>query len=279
MEEEAIKLLQQEDSIQKAAEVIEAALCEPKEKCIPVAALPDHFSICSLEKYLPTPVRFRGRFQTSSLAEFVNYSEANSSDQSRVFVSDDGSTAECIFDLGSPDSPGNCEHSASLGLKKTAPFKALEQINGLANDQRDWAEWIEDMRDYITLPGDTTGGSISNLVTKVRNIKIDQKRESGSEVGDYSAAQSAIESIAAKSAHGELPPLLIFTCEPYYELPHQAYKLRMSMLPRHGEVKFKVSVISLEECEEETAKNFESELYSKLPDNTKISIGRFSSTQ
>jgi len=276
--EQAIKLLQQQKSIEKAAEVINSALNDVSENCIPAVALPDDFSMHNLEKYLAQPARFRGRFSTSSIAEFVKYANNNADEASHTFVSDNGSSANCILDLGNPDTPDNGEHRASLELKQTAPFKALIKINGSPIGQQEWAEWIEDMRDYITLPSDPSGGTVSDLVTKVRNIKIDQKRESGSQVGDYDAARSELETIAAKSAHGELPASLVFKCAPYYELPEQAYKLRMSILPRSSEIKFKISVISLEECEEQTAKNFERELHEKLPENTNISIGSFSTT-
>ena len=276
MEEQAIKLLQQEQSIEHAATIVKAAIAEATHDRIPVVALPDHFRMVDLEKYLENPVRLRGMYSTSSLAEFVKYTKEELDEHARVFVSDTGSQAKCIFDFGNSDEPGNCDHKAVLELKKTAPFKALEAINGKPVGQKDWAEWIEDMRDYITEIDDPSGGSIAALITKVRSIKIDQIRESGSDVGDYKAARSELESIEAKSNHGELPNLILFTCSPYHELPEQTFKMRMSIMTIPNDIRFRIQVISMEEREEETAKNFEKLLVNSLPDELRISIGSFS---
>ena len=84
-----------------------------------------------------------------------------------------------------------------------------------------------------------------------------------------------IETIDAKSKNGELPSRIVFTCSPYHELPTQQYMLRMSMLTGGTAIRFKVSVICMEDHEEETTKNFENELTKIMPENVGIFIGTF----
>ena len=275
MEEQDKKLNLHEKQIENAAAVIAEALDNPRDKHIPIVALPNTFDVASLEHYLPSPIRFRGRFQTSSLSQFVKYIERHKENDTLVFIDDTGGSARSIIDLGTPEKPGNFKHIVNLQLKETAPFKALKAIEGRDLNQKDWAEWIEDMRSYLTIPEDPSGGSIAALVSKVRSVTIDQKRESSSDVGDYSAARSEIETIDAKSKNGELPSRIVFTCSPYHELPEQRYVLRMSMLTGGSAVRFKVSVICMEDHEEETTKNFENELTKAMPESVGIFIGHF----
>jgi hypothetical protein len=57
-------------------------------------------------------------------------------------------TARSVFNIGTLDNPGHADNVASITLKKTAPFRALLQIDGRRLKQKQIAEWLEDWSDY-----------------------------------------------------------------------------------------------------------------------------------
>lgn len=79
---------------------------------IPAVVLPKELGIHSIESYLDVPRHFKAVFQTSSIKEFINYS--NDQVESNVFVASDRIQANAIFDIGTPDYPDNRNHKAEL---------------------------------------------------------------------------------------------------------------------------------------------------------------------
>ncbi|EIX4290841.1 DUF2303 family protein, partial [Escherichia coli] len=112
-------------------------------------ALPENFRIHDLEKFNLNRFRFRGALSTASIDDFTRYSKDLADEGTRCFIDADNMRAVSVLNLGTIDEPGHADNTATLKLKKTAPFSALLSVNGERNSQKSLAEWIEDWADYL----------------------------------------------------------------------------------------------------------------------------------
>ena len=103
-----------------------------KETACPTALLPDGVNVESLERFDLERFRFRGAMTTTSIPDFVRYAAgyANEAEPARCFIDADNMTARSVFNIGTLANPGHADNVASITLKKTAPFRALLQVNG-----------------------------------------------------------------------------------------------------------------------------------------------------
>ncbi|MCV5132407.1 DUF2303 family protein, partial [Escherichia coli] len=86
---------------------------------------------------------------TASIDDFTRYSKDLADEGTRCFIDADNMRAVSVLNLGTIDEPGHADNTATLKLKKTAPFSALLSVNGERNSQKSLAEWIEDWADYL----------------------------------------------------------------------------------------------------------------------------------
>lgn len=107
-------------------------------------ALPENFRIHDLEKFNLNRFRFRGALSTASIDDFTRYSKDLADEGTRCFIDADNMRAVSVLNLGTIGEPGHADNTATLKLKKTAPFSALLSVNGERNSQKSLAEWIED---------------------------------------------------------------------------------------------------------------------------------------
>lgn len=146
----------------------------------PVAALPEGVKLHNLERYAAGRSRFRGTLTTHSLTDFVGYvvDRRSSSNPVAAFVDQDGMSCTAFFNLGDEIAPGHADDTATLTLKATAAFRALQSIVGRKLSQRDLAEWLEDWH-HMLIARDTSGGPLhlAQAIAAVRNITIKASAE------------------------------------------------------------------------------------------------------
>ncbi|AQQ67465.1 hypothetical protein Mag101_07305 [Microbulbifer agarilyticus] len=243
----------------------------------PAIILPDTCKLVDIEHLQQFRNRFRAALKTNALEDFANYYGDNQEDLfTQVFVQPESMTAKAIFNLYEVDAePGHGDHTASLTLVKTAPFRSLRNIDGDRHSQQALAEWMEDWRDNLRAL-DNKGEllNINQAIAAIRRITIEATAKSDSEVTNFGASQSAMESIEAKSEE-QLPAYLQFTCEPYKALSERTFTLRLAVLTGHKTPQLTTRVIKLEEHEEAMAEEFKNLLKDSLPENAKIYIGGF----
>lgn len=122
-----------------------------------VVLLPDSVSLHSLEKFQPMRDRFRGSLKTQSLRDFSKYVERhNISDLSAFaqgFIDQDAMSATVVFNLGDADEAGHGDDRATLTLKPSAAYTAVQAIAGKSLGQQALAEWLEDWAPHIIATG------------------------------------------------------------------------------------------------------------------------------
>lgn len=254
------------------------SLDKVRETACPTAVLPDNASIESLERFGLERFRFRGAMETTSIDDFTRYSTgyASAETPARCFIDADNMRARSIFNIGTLANPGHADNIAQIGLKKTAPFRALLAVNGERLSQKQIAEWLEDWKDFL-LAFDADGETmqITQAAQAVRRVTIQQATQSDHEDSDFAGKKSLMQSIEA-SSKDVMPVAFEFKCVPYEGLGERAFSLRNSLL-KSGEPCFVLRIVQLEAQEEAIANEFRDLLISKFDgEPVETFIGKFS---
>ena len=100
--------------------------------------LPKNMAVYSLEQHQQCRNRFRAKFETETLADYLTYVKHNSG--KCVYVNTAAMRAVTVFDIGDNTKPGHCEHKAKLSLEKTPEYLSILKINEQRLSQRHLAE-------------------------------------------------------------------------------------------------------------------------------------------
>lgn len=255
MSKEAIQHVQESANIPSIADQLKTAGTQ-----VPVALVPDSMSVHSLEKYMPHASRVRMFYRTTSIEDFIKYSTDNELVGASCFVDAEEMSAQTIIDLGSEAMPGHQDHKARLVLRKSAAFKALLEINGVKQSQKNAAEFIEDWSGDLAVLN--SAGDVMNLQASVKallDMSIESAREVNSKVSDFGEQMSAMERIEAKN-QDSLPSSILFSCVPYGGLATRDFKLRVSILTGGDRPAVMYRIVGLESQEEEIAEEFKGNL-------------------
>ena len=261
----------------KLAEKIDEIAHNQHFGTVPIVPLPKNMELHSLEKFLPAPTRFRGRYTTESVASWVNYVKQNQTDAQplQVFVGLKPLLAYAIFDIGTRKAPGHGEHTAQVTLEKTPAYTALLAINGNRQTQQQIAEWLEEWREYLTPVADIDGstvdaGDIKRAVNAVRHIDIKAIAEQSHKIENFGAQKTALERIEASSTH-TLPWGFDFTCAPHKDLTATVFRLRLSLITG-DKPQLILRCVNLETEQENIALEFADTIKVALQDQPGVSV-------
>lgn len=243
---------------------------------MPLTALPVGVKIHNLEQFQAGRLRFRGSLHTNSLRDFAEYTISRNGPAARGFIDQDNMSCQVFFNLGTDEAPGHADDVATLKLKPTAAYKALQEIAGRKLNQRELAEWIEDW--HASLVAIKEGGTtmpISAAVASVRNITIEARSTATSSEHNFSAARSAMESIEAASAETRLEALQ-FSLIPYDGLGTRVFTLKLSILTGDDKPTLKLRWAGEEQQVEEIAQEFKTALITEVGGTATLILGTFS---
>lgn len=240
----------------------------------PTMLVPKGYELQSLERFMDSPTRFRGAFNTSSIEDYGHY--VNAEDEARVFVDIDAMRAEAFFDLGNPLAPGHGAHTASLSLDKTGAYEACLNANESEFPQKALAHWIEDWHHCIA-GIDSNGEDLTakQLANAVRKIEIKATSERSIEDSDWGSKRSGMDALDA-STGSSTPDIIRFHCQPYEGLTYRTFEMRVSIIADDTKPRLKLRIIALETAKEEMAKEFKLVLADELEENATLLLGSFS---
>lgn len=240
-----------------------------------VVVLPESVELHSLEQYEHGRYRFRGALATHSLRDFSKYVEQHAAGQSGAhgFVDQDRMSATVIFNLGTPDSAGHGDDIATLTLKPTAAYTALQAIVGKPLKQQQIAEWLEDWLPNLTAKAGDASLHMVAAIAAVRRMTIKASSQRDSVVGDFSASRSAMDEIEAKSLD-TLPTSFLFTTVPFEGLSAAVINLRLSVITGDEPV-LKLRWVGEEAQREEFAREFKGVLEQEVGGFVPLTIGTF----
>ena len=246
-----------------------------------VAVLPASVSMHSLERYQRVRDRFRGTLKTQSLRDFSKYVERHTAhadaalgETSSGFIDQDAMAATVIFNLGTPDDAGHGDDRATLTLKPSAAYTAVQSIIGKPLSQQTLAEWLEDWApNIIATAGDETL-TIAAAISGIRKMTIKATSQRDSSVGDFSANRSAMDDIEAKSQE-TLPTAFLFQVVPFEGLAESTITLRLSVITGEAQPVLKLRWVGEEAQREGFAIEFKQVLEREVGGFVPLTIGTF----
>lgn len=218
--------------------------------------IPQDYQLLDIEKYAATPRRFRGKFETGSINDFIRYANDNKQPDSGLFISDCGRKAKLIVDHGTPEAPKHGNHIALLTLKSTSAYDALLSQNGCKTTQQALAEWIEEWGEHIAIEdADGQTMSIAQATASIRKIEIKSKGERDFEEEEGMRKVSAMEQIEAKM-RGQQPKTLRFTCVPFEGFGPIQAEIRLAVIASKDAPILSTRIIRLEALKESVNQQF-----------------------
>ena len=243
-----------------------------------IVVLPSEVRLHSLEGYQPMRDRFRGALKTQSLRDFSKYVEghinSSLSELASGYIDQDAMSATVIFNLGNPDEAGHGDDRATLTLKPTAAYTAVQNIVGKTLSQQALAEWIEDWAPHITATAGNETLSNPAAISGIRKMTIKATSQRDSSVGDFSASRSAMDDIEAKSQE-TLPTAFLFQVVPFEGLAASTITLRLSVITSEAQPALKLRWVGEESQREDFAREFKAVLESEVGGFVPLTIGTF----
>ena len=267
----------------KVLETLNAQAIAAANVCIQTSGhslhvLPAGCTTLNLEQYQAGRDRFRGVLSTHSLKDFSTYVSRHiggeGDDKAAAFVDQDAMSATVIFNLGNPDDAGHGDDRATLTLKPTAAYKALNEVVGRSLSQQQLAEFLEDWAPYIIASAGDTQLNTVVAINAIRRMTIKATQEVNSEVGDLNNRRSAMEEIEAKSLD-TLPTTFVFSTKPYEPLAVAAVTLRLSVITGEKTPILKLRWVGQEAQLEEFAEEFKQALGAEVGGFVDLTIGTY----
>lgn len=259
--------------------VIAAAKSITIENGTTIAVLPENIRLHTMEVFQPLRDRFRGSMATHSIQDFAKYVEHHETDDGapvdpRGFIDQDAMRATIIFNLGAPGAAGHGDDTATLTLKPTAAYAALQGIVGKALAQQALAEWLEDWLPNVEAVAGETDLPMLQAINAVRRMTIKATSQRDSNVGDFSSSRSAMDEIEARS-QDTLPSAFVFTTVPFEGLQPANITLRLSVITGRDEPLLKLRWVGEEAQREEFAREFKAVLDQQVGGFVPLTIGTF----
>jgi uncharacterized protein YfdQ (DUF2303 family) len=259
MDKSAIEKIQESNALSIAREQLD------KQKLPGVLVAPDNTKLADLEQFMPNARHFKLRFDTKVIGEFVRYVSQHAKKDSGIFIDDENLSAGCCVDLGTTDKPLHKYHGENIRLKKTAAYSAILEKVGRKLGQKEAAEFIEDWKHEIAtiLTSEEGEMTVGQAASSMRNLSIEQARETNSKVSDFGYSASAQERLEAKNKD-RLPAFIKFSIAPYHGLGEREIILRVGVIPSGDAPTITFRIVGDEALKEELAFEFKDILVDKL---------------
>lgn len=270
MDKSAIVQIQETANIPEIINQVTGAL-------VPVAVIPERYSLANLEQYQEQRSRFRGSFDTRCMPDFLDYVKEHDGEGVSCFINQEQMSAKTIFDLGTIDAPLHMEHTARLALKQTAAFKDMLRHEGELLKQKDLVAFIEDWNANIAaISTEGEDVPIKKAIDSIRSITVENVNTVESVQEEFSESSSAMEKIELKNRNVQVN-ILKFECVPYEGLSIRDFELRLSISANNNGIGMKFRIVGKEAVEEEIATEFKDLIKADLEETqVQTFIGSFS---
>lgn len=119
---------------------------------IPYAAVPQDFTVISLEQYLGKPRMIRASPVFLDPESYCVYVNRFKEEETTLFGDQPQLRIAALLDYHAPDGPAHCAHRATLQLRHSPEWQAWVGIHGKPIAQVPFAEFLEDHADDISDP-------------------------------------------------------------------------------------------------------------------------------
>jgi uncharacterized protein YfdQ (DUF2303 family) len=257
-------------AIQKIIDIAqERALLEAG--AIPASVVAKDSKIESLEFLLETPVHHRANFTTSVLNDFVSYCKPNCDIDmdSTIYIDQKAMFARAIFDHGTASYPRWGHHKAHLILDKTPEFAALLENNNRDMSQQEFIDFLTDWEKFVRLGDeDSEGLAFMDAINRIRKLTVTSLSKAESEVGNFSANKSALESVEVSAGSTKPPAALLWAGTPYEQFKQRIFDAEIRAVVKGDSIKLRYRIIQLESGINEIANEFRDLIKQALADDS-----------
>ena len=220
-----------------------------------------------LESFAGQPSRFRGKFATNSLDDFIRYLTTNADEDTGLYIDYLNGSASAIIDQGEPKDPYWGSHTAKLSLIKTPDYAEVLRLDGERLKQQDLIDFVEDYPAcFQFLDNDLTPVPDNKAVLGIlRKVKVSNNKATESNIGNFASSATAMEQIEMRAAGNEsLPAGFNFKCTPYDGFDFYILACQLRAITDGESVAFKYRIIGLENAQKAIA----TELHQRIKKGT-----------
>jgi uncharacterized protein YfdQ (DUF2303 family) len=238
---------------------------------IPAAIVAKDSSVASLEHLLESPIHHKAKFTTSVFDDFVGYCKVNSDEisYSTIYIDQKAMCARAIFDHGHAANPQWGHHNANLILDKTPEFAALLENNNKDLSQQEFVDFLRDWQKHI----DLAEGGIDTIpfldaINRIRKLTVTSLSKSESEVGNFSANKSALESVEVSAGSTTPPGVLLWIGTPYEGFGKRNFNAEIRAKTDGSNIKLRYRITQLESGINDIANEFRDRIKQALAEDS-----------
>ncbi|MGC9655421.1 UNVERIFIED_CONTAM: YfdQ family protein [Acinetobacter pittii] len=258
-----------------------------------LVAVHRNYAVIDGEIYSNTRLRARGALTTPSFEDFKTFVEEEETEKALVFVNHKEMSATAVLNYSAENAEqGHCDYTSTLNLEPTVVWTKLLGLKDKKLSQKSFAIFLEDWASVLSVTGeakkDEQGNpelnehgeeifekiSIKDAIQAVRNMQVDSKTNSSSEVENTRQVHSAMASIAASTKKGKLPAYFAIKDSAYVGLDEREIKLRLVVNGQDGEASFALQIVKEELLLNQIVEDFKIKVIELLPQNP-VRIGVF----
>lgn len=241
-------------------------------------------TITSIEHLQSLRSRFRGKFTTANMTDFVLYVTSHDnlpdipSESAQGFVDVKTNSAVVFLNLGTPTAPGHADWRAELKLDPLAAYAAVCKVDGVTLAQDKLIEWLEDWSECLKakFEDNQQPSHVTKAIAAFRALTVSSKAEATSTQATHGATLSAMEAVEASTKGGKpLPTRLFFSTSPFLDFKERAIELRVAIITTGEKPAVCLRIIGREALNEDIGEEFVAKLKTGIGQSAKIRAGAF----
>jgi uncharacterized protein YfdQ (DUF2303 family) len=238
---------------------------------IPAIIKDKQSDVQSLEHLLARPKHHKAFFSTALIDEFVAYASRNAADNkhSSAYIDTESMTAQTIFDHGDALEPQWGHHRAQLRLKQLPEYKALLQNNNRDLSQQDFVDFLSDWKSSVFFEDE----SFLTVLNRIRKLTVTNLSKAESEIGNFNATASALESVEVSAGSTKPPEEFMFNCTPYEQFGQRVFLCEIRAKVDGSNIKLRYRIQQLDAITDDIAREFKTKLSEQLNGMLTISVG------
>lgn len=234
--------------------------------------------IVDLDTYADGKRRKTGEYRTANVADFVRFiKDETTPEQCKIFVDDDTMSATAYLNYGHDGfEQGKLDYKAVVELKMTPVFQKLVNLHYNTVSQRDLIDFLTDYAPVLT-PVNTQGETINigNAINALRQIKIDETKNTQNDVQNFGETRSTFENVKARTADDNMPVMFHISDACYQSLSKTDITMRLVIHAKDGKPYFKLMINAIDLLQLERAETFVKMINDDLAGEFDVLLGGF----
>lgn len=235
-------------------------------------------NLIDLDQFADGKRRKTGEYTTHSVADFVRFvKDETTPEDCKIFVNADLMKATAFLNYGAKGfEQGKLDYKAVIELKMTPVFQKLVNLHHNTVSQRDLIDFLTDYAPVLT-PVNSQGETINigNAINALRQIKIDETKNTQNDVQNFGETRSTFENVKARTADDNMPVIFEVDDACYQSLPKTEISLRLVIKAVDGKPFFKLMINAIDLLQLERAETFVKMINNDLAGEFDVLLGGF----